>query len=144
MRYNTESYGQDGQGNFDIGSMQVITFEESAAFVDGQVTGNDMDGIGFNVGVGYRMINFPSYAMDTGRMDGISLWVDGTHTNSGNFFPQIGLSYESLGELWDAHVERLHPGRQTRSGRSVPRNRSNRLPRKLDLADYTSRGRFVV
>ena len=40
--------------------------------------------------------------------------------------------------------KRLHPGRQARSGRSVPRNGSNRLPRKLDLADYTSRGRFVV
>ena len=41
LRYNTESYGQDGQGNFDIGTMQVVTMDDSAAFFDGQVTMND-------------------------------------------------------------------------------------------------------
>ncbi|MCC7475806.1 MAG: hypothetical protein IT425_10445 [Pirellulales bacterium] len=101
LRYNTESYGQDGQGNFDIGTMQVITMDDSAAIFDGQVTMNDQDGVGFNVGTGYRWMNFPSYAMDTGRVNGIAIFADGTHTNAGNFFPQIGLTYESLGEMWD-------------------------------------------
>lgn len=101
LRYNTESYGQDGQGNFDIGSMQVFTMEDTAAIVDGQVTMNDADGVGFNVGVGYRWMNFPFYSASTGRVDGVALWADGTHTKGGNFFPQIGVSYESLGESWD-------------------------------------------
>lgn len=101
LRYNTESYGQDGQGNFDIGSMQVITMEDTAAVLDGQVTMNDTDGVGFNVGVGYRWMNFPFYSASTGRVDGVAVWADGTHTAAGNFFPQIGVSYESLGESWD-------------------------------------------
>lgn len=101
LRYNTESYGQDGQGNFDIGSMQVITMEDSAAILDGQVTMNDADGVGFNVGVGYRWMNFPFYSASTGRVDGVAVWADGQHTAAGNFFPQIGASYESLGESWD-------------------------------------------
>src|SRR6185436_4760091 len=103
LRYSTESYGQDNHGNFDIGSMQVATFDDNdaAAFLDGQVTLNEVDGVGFNIGVGFRAIDFPSYSMNTGRMDGISFWVDGQHTNEGAFYPQIGLSLESLGELWD-------------------------------------------
>ncbi len=117
LRYNTESYGQDGQGNFDIGSFQVITMEDSAAFLDGQVTLNDVNGVGFNVGVGYRIIDFPPYAMDTGRMEGVSLWADGTHTEAGNFFPQIGVSLESLGEMWDVRANGYIPvGKQDQVG----------------------------
>src|SRR5262245_45071592 len=100
MRYNTESYGQDGQGNFSLGTMQVLAFDDATTFFDGQVTMNDEDGVGFNLGVGYRWMTYPGYSLD-GRMEGVSLWVDGTHTHAGNFFPQIGLSYESLGEMWD-------------------------------------------
>ena len=57
--------------------------------------------VGFNIGLGYRWMNYPPYAASSGRMDGISLWADGTHTNAGNFFPQVGVSYESLVETWD-------------------------------------------
>jgi hypothetical protein len=109
LRYNTQSYGQDGTGNFDIGTMQVVTMDDTAAFFDGQVTMNESDGVGFNVGLGYRWMNFPPYAANSGRMDGISLWADGTHTDSGNFFPQVGVSYESLGELWDIRANGYIP-----------------------------------
>lgn len=101
LRYSTQSYGQDGTGNFDLGTMQVVTMGDTAAFVDGQVTMNESDGVGFNIGLGYRWMNYPMYAASSGRMDGISLWADGTHTDVGNFFPQVGVSYESLGEVWD-------------------------------------------
>lgn len=121
LRYNTESYGQDRQGNFDIGSMQVVTFEDAAAFLDGQVTMNDVNGVGFNIGIGYRMVGFPPYAMDTGRVEGISLWVDGTHTDAGNFFPQVGISLESLGELWDFRANGYVPvGKQDQIGEFEP------------------------
>ncbi len=121
LRYNTESYGQDGQGNFDIGSMQVITMEDTAAILDGQVTMNDVDGVGFNVGVGYRWMNFPFYSASTGRVDGVAVWADGTHTAGGNFFPQIGASYESLGESWDLRGNMYIPvGRQDKVGNFKP------------------------
>lgn len=121
LRFNTESYGQDGVGNFDIGTMQVVTMNDTAAIFDGQVTLNDVDGVGFNLGFGYRWMNFPPYAMDTGRVDGVALWVDGTHTNAGNFFPQIGLSYESLGETWDMRANAYIPvGQQDQVGNFKP------------------------
>src|SRR6188508_660053 len=41
LRYNTQSYGQDGTGNFDIGTMKVVTMGDTAAFFDGQVTMNE-------------------------------------------------------------------------------------------------------
>jgi hypothetical protein len=108
LRYSTESYGQDGTGNFDIGTMKLITFEDTAAFFDGQVTMNENDGVGFNIGVGYRWMEYPQID-PRGRMGGISVWADGTHTDAGNFFPQVGVSYESLGELWDLRVNGYIP-----------------------------------
>ena len=56
LRYSTESYGQDGTGNFDLGTFQIVTMDDTAAFFDGQVTLNESDGVGFNVGLGYRWI----------------------------------------------------------------------------------------
>ena len=84
-------------------------------------------------------MNFPPYAMETGRIEGVSLWADGTHTEAGNFFPQIGISFESLGEMWDVPRERLHPGRQARTGRRIQDNGRNRLPRQLDREHYAER-----
>jgi hypothetical protein len=109
LRYSTQSYGQDGTGNFDLGTMQVVTMGDTAAFLDAQVTMNESDGVGFNIGVGYRWMNYPAYAASSGRMDGISLWADGTHTDVGNFFPQVGISYESLGEVWDVRANGYVP-----------------------------------
>ncbi len=109
LRYNTNSYGQDGTGNFDIGTMQVVTMDDTAAFFDGQVTMNESDGVGFNIGLGYRWMNYPEYSGSSGRMDGVSLWADGTHTDAGNFFPQVGVSYESLGEMWDVRANGYIP-----------------------------------
>jgi hypothetical protein len=100
LRYNTESYGQT-RGNFDIGTMRVMTFGDTATFLDGQMTMNDDKDLGFNLGVGYRWMAFPSFAPRSGRMEGVSFWVDGQRPQAHNFFPQIGVSYESLGELWD-------------------------------------------
>lgn len=118
LRYNTESYGQNDQGNFDIGTMQVLSFDDSIVFFDGQITLNDVQGVGFNLGVGYRWLSFPPYALDTGRVEGISVWADGTSTEASNFFPQVGLSYESLGEMWDLRANGYIPvGEQDQVGR---------------------------
>ena len=59
LRYNTESYGQTGHGNFDVGTMQVVSFDDSVAFFDGQVTMNEVQGVGFNLGLGYRWMHYP-------------------------------------------------------------------------------------
>lgn len=107
LRYNTESYGQDHTGNFDIGTMQVVTMDDTAVFLDGQVTMNESDGVGFNVGLGYRWMNY--FSSDKGMMQGISLWADGMHTDAGSFFPQVGVSFESLGEMWELRANGYIP-----------------------------------
>ncbi len=125
LRFSTESYGQDGNGNFDIGSMQVVTMDDTEAFLDGQVTMNESDGVGFNVGLGYRWMSYPFYSADSGRMEGVSLWADGTHTDAGNFFPQVGISYESLGEMWDVRANGYIPlGQREQVALSSPRIQS--------------------
>ena len=45
IRYNSQSYGQDGHGNVDFGTMRVANFEDAIAFFDGQVTLNDVQGL---------------------------------------------------------------------------------------------------
>ena len=109
VRYNSQSYGQDSHGNVDIGSMQVVSFEDAIAFVDGQVTLSDVNGVGFNVGVGYRWLSIMPFSMEPERITGISLWGDGTSTEADNFFPQIGISFESLGDMWDLRANGYIP-----------------------------------
>jgi hypothetical protein len=118
VAYDTESYGQDMEtGDLDIGTMQMHNFDSSAVFFDGQVTLNDPNGVGFNVGVGYRWMSFQPYASSPGVMQGVSIWADGTSTAADNFFPQIGLSYESLGEMWDLRANGYIPvGEETQVG----------------------------
>lgn len=122
LRYNTESYGQDDQGNLDIGTMQVLNFDDSIAFFDGQLTLNDTNGAGFNLGLGYRWLSMVPYsAEDPMVVNGLSIWADGTSTEANNFFPQVGVSYESLGDLWDLRSNAYVPlGPQEQTGNFTP------------------------
>jgi hypothetical protein len=120
LRYNTESYGSNKHGNFDIGTMQMWTMDGAAAFVDGQVTMNDIQGVGYNLGLGYRWLHASPFT-EMGRMAGVSIWSDGTSTGEGGFFPQIGLSLESLGEMWDWRANGYLPvGDDTQIGDFAP------------------------
>ena len=122
-RFNTRSYGQDDDqnGNLDIGSMQVVSFEDSIAFLDGQVTLSDVQGVGFNVGIGYRWLSYLPYATDAQRITGVSLWGDGSSTEANNFFPQLGVSFESLGDIWDLRANGYIPiGQDNQVGHFVP------------------------
>ncbi len=122
-RFNTRSYGQDARqdGNLDIGTMQVVNWDDSIAFFDGQITLSDVQGAGFNVGIGYRWLSYLPYATDGERITGVSLWGDGTSTEANNFFPQLGLSFESLGDIWDLRANGYIPiGQDNQVGNFVP------------------------
>lgn len=121
VRYNTRSYGQNHEGNLDIGTFQAINYADSIIFFDGQVTLNDEQGVGFNTGLGYRWMAMTPYTFGAETVQGISLWADGTSTEEDNFFPQIGVSYESLGELWDLRANGYIPvGDDDQVGDFVP------------------------
>lgn len=121
LRYNTESYGQDRRGNLDIGTMRVANFEDAIAFFDGQATLSDVNGVGYNLGVGFRWLGWNPVPFEPERITGFSFWADGTSTESGNFFPQVGLSFESLGEMWDLRVNGYIPvGKESQLGAFRP------------------------
>jgi hypothetical protein len=121
LRYSTESYGQDEHGNVDIGTFQVVNFDDATAFFDGQVTLNEAQGIGFNVGSGYRWIGDSPFSIEPQRVSGVSVWADGTDAHDGNFFPQVGLSLESLGDMWDMRFNAYIPvGARTQTGHFSP------------------------
>ncbi|MEX0643535.1 MAG: hypothetical protein WD468_12590 [Pirellulales bacterium] len=122
-RFNTRSYGQDARqdGNLDIGTMQVVNWDDSIAFFDGQVTLSDVQGVGFNLGIGYRWLSYLPTTTDADRITGVSLWGDGTSTEASNFFPQLGVSFESLGDLWDLRANGYIPiGQDSQIGNFIP------------------------
>ena len=129
-RFNTRSYGQDEDqdGNLDIGTMQVVSWDDSIAFFDGQVTLSDVQGVGFNVGIGYRWLSYVPYATDAERVTGVSLWGDGTSTEADNFFPQLGVSYRIARRYLGLTGQRLHPDRAGQPGGRLRAHRRHRLP----------------
>jgi hypothetical protein len=110
VRYNTESYGQN-EGNFNIGTMKLFDLGDAASFIDGQITMNDVDHVGYNVGIGYRWLDETPrpWMAEPARIMGVSLWSDGSSTKNEEFFSQIGLSLESLGDLWDFRANAYIP-----------------------------------
>ncbi|TWT36307.1 hypothetical protein KOR34_12110 [Posidoniimonas corsicana] len=101
-QYNTKSYGQSA-GNLDLGTMFMQQDGDRAWFLDGQVTLNDESKVGFNLGLGARTIIDIDHSLlgDNQKVLGVSIWADGSSTQNDNFFPQLGLSGELLGERWD-------------------------------------------
>lgn len=101
-RYNTQSYGQVA-GNLDLGTMFRHDAGDTSWFLDGQVTLNDESQVGYNLGVGFRTIASPEMMLlgEREKLVGLSLWSDGSSTINDNFFPQIGVSFELLGDNLD-------------------------------------------
>ena len=118
FRYNSQSYGQV-DGNFDIGTFKAFTLgDTSMAFADAQITMSDKQGIGYNLGFGYRTLVETGVPQDGTRIHGISLWSDGTNTEADNFFAQVGVSLESIGDLWDVRFNSYIPvSEQTQTGK---------------------------
>ena len=101
-RFNTRSYGQE-QGNLDLGTMRHWDYRGGVSFIDGQVTLNEESHVGYNVGIGYRWMTLPMFpnSPDKRKIMGINLWSDGQGAGGENFFPQVGVGLEYLGDRID-------------------------------------------
>ena len=85
------------------------------------MTLSDVNGVGYNLGVGFRWLGWTPFPLEPERITGFSFWADGTSTESGNFFPQVGVSYESLGDMWDLRVNGYIPvGQESQIGDFTP------------------------
>ncbi|MEX2169621.1 MAG: hypothetical protein WD851_09935 [Pirellulales bacterium] len=121
-RYTTQGYGQE-EGNFDLGTMKLFNWDEgTASFIDGQVTMNDESGVGYNVGLGHRVImpSITPWEQDAAKIYGISLWSDGSTIGKEKFFPQLGLSLEYLGDVWDVRANGYLPLDDSQVGDPIP------------------------
>ncbi|MGL4513417.1 MAG: beta strand repeat-containing protein [Lacipirellulaceae bacterium] len=109
--YRSETYGQQ-DGNLNLGTMGLWRAgEESYGFFDGQVTLNEQAGTGYNLGLGYRWMTLPLFpnSPDAAKIAGLSVWTDGTSVESENFFPQVGVSFEYLGDRLDFRTNAYIP-----------------------------------
>lgn len=100
INYHTESYGTN-EGIVSLGAMKVFNHDNAVTFLDGQGTMSDEFGGGFNAGIGYRWMHDSYFYLDPQRISGASFWTDGQSTQADNFFTQLGVTLESLGDRWD-------------------------------------------
>ncbi|TWT48688.1 beta strand repeat-containing protein [Botrimarina hoheduenensis] len=109
-RYNTRSYGQE-DGNLDLGTMGLWEMADGFGFFDGQVTLNDEQNVGYNLGLGYRWLTLPVFpnSVDSQKIAGVSIWADGQGVDAQNFFPQVGVSLELLGDRIDLRANGYIP-----------------------------------
>lgn len=109
-RFNTRSYGQQ-QDTLDLGTMKLMELDGGIAFLDGQVTMNDVSGVGYNLGVGYRWMTLPLFpwSPDDEKIMGVSVWSDGQTVGQENFFSQVGVSLEFLGDHLDFRANGYAP-----------------------------------
>jgi len=100
--YNTSRLGQEN-GQFSGGRQRRTLFDGSAWLFDAQynVDTSDIRTMGLNVGGGFRTIRPGFLGSGAPRIFGATLWYDGINTELANYFNQIGISLESLGERWD-------------------------------------------
>ena len=106
--YHNEGYGtQDGV--VTLGTMKVFNQQGSTIFLDGQATLSDGFGGGFNAGIGYRTLANLGFGPDPRRINGISFWADGQSTSADNFFSQLGVAAESLGDSFDLRFQGNFP-----------------------------------
>ncbi len=119
-RYNTRSYGQV-RGNLDLGTMKIFDAPNGVWFGDVQITMNDESKVGYNAGVGYRFMTLPLLpnSVDREKIAGISIWSDGSSTVNENFFPQIGVSLEYLGDFWDVRLNSYLPTKDFERGATI-------------------------
>ena len=106
--YNSQYYGTE-EGVVAIGGMKVFSQEGSTWLLDAQGTLSDEFGGGFNAGIGYRQLVNTALPYDPQRIRGVSFWTDGQSTTNNNWFTQLGIGIESLGDRWDARLNTYLP-----------------------------------
>ncbi len=106
--YQTEGYGTQ-EGIVTLGSMKVVNMEGATFTFDGQATLSDEFGGGYNAGVFYRSLTDIGFGNDSTRINGVGFWSDGQSTSADNFFSQLGVTLESLGDSYDLRFQGNFP-----------------------------------
>ena len=115
FNYQTEGYGTQ-KGIVTLGSMKVFNMDGATFNLDAQATLSDDFGAGYNAGLFYRSLKDIGFGPDSQRIMGIGFWSDGQSTSADNFFNQLGVTLESLGDSYDLRFQGNFPLERRQDG----------------------------
>ena len=90
-----ETFGRDSSITH-VELMPMIPLDNAALFTDWRLFVDNHGEIGANLGLGYRQ-----WVEEIDHVVGASVWYDGDKTST-EYFNQLGLSLEMMGDNWDA------------------------------------------
>ncbi len=112
--HQTRGYGMEASQTA-FGGRLAVDLADAIGFIDGQFRVSNESQFGLDFGGGFRWMAPGLFAGDT-RVYGITGWYDGQETNLNNYFNQIGVSFESLGEQIDFRMNANIPLENEKSG----------------------------
>jgi hypothetical protein len=90
-----ETFGRDSSITH-VELMPMIPLDNAALFTDWRLFVDNHGEIGANLGLGYRQ-----WVEELNHVVGASIWYDGDNTST-EYFNQLGLTLEVMGDDWDA------------------------------------------
>jgi hypothetical protein len=115
--HSTRGYGQQASETA-FGGRLAFDLVDAVGFIDGQFRISNESRGGANIGGGVRWVT-PGLITSDPRIFGLTGWYDGQETVIGNYFNQLGVSVESLGEYIDARLNANIPLDGTKTGDDV-------------------------
>jgi hypothetical protein len=116
--HRTRGYGEE-TGETAFGTHWATPTAGGLAFIDGQMrVGNADTDLSINLGGGLRWRS-DDYFTGSPRILGFSFWYDGEDTQLDNYFNQLGVSFERLGEMVDLRFNANFPLEDVKTGDDV-------------------------
>ena len=112
--HQTRGYGMEASQTA-FGGRLAVDLADAIGFMDGQFRVSNESQFGLDFGGGFRWMA-PSLLTGDTRVFGLTGWYDGQETNLNNYFNQIGVSFESLGEQIDFRLNANIPLENEKSG----------------------------
>lgn len=97
-----ETFGRDSSITH-VEVMPMIPLDNAAIFSDWRLFIDNHGEVGGNVGLGYRQ-----WVEEFNHVVGASFWYDGDNTST-EYFNQLGLSFEMMGDDWDSFLNLYLP-----------------------------------
>lgn len=112
--HQTRGYGMEASQTA-FGGRLAVDLADAIGFIDGQFRVSNESQFGLDFGGGFRWMAPGLLTGDT-RVYGVTGWYDGQETNLNNYFNQLGVSLESLGEQVDFRMNVNIPLENEKSG----------------------------